>query len=176
MKGEVRSTIKQFVLSYDPQELRKWREGDRSVVPPEVLNWKGPGRQHGYAYGEFFVKRFLKVQGHQYVTSHFDLVSAKSKYVDENARIEKTIGTKTYSLLRDSIIRVKESGIRIENPDLCIIDEDKVFFAEVKKGTDKLRPPQRVFALVVSKVANLCFCVYKLIPVENVSISEVLPL
>ncbi len=176
MKGEVRSTIKQFVLSYDPQEFRKWREGDSSVVPPEVLNSKGPGRQHGYGYGEFFVKRFLKTQGHQYVTSHFDLISAKSKYAEENARIEKAIGTRTYSLLRDSIRRVKECGIRIENPDLCIIDRDKVFFAEVKKGTDKLRPPQRVFALVVSRVGNLFFHVYKLIPAESISISEVLPL
>lgn len=176
MKEEVRSTIKQFVLSYDPQELKSWREGDKSVVPPEVLTWKGPGRQHSYGFGEFFVKRFLKAQSHEYVTSHFDLISTKSKYFEENTRIEKVIGTRTYNLLRDSIRIIKKNGIRIENPDLCIIDRDKVFFAEVKKGKDSLRPPQRVFALVVSRVANLCFYVYKLIPAESVSISEVLPL
>ena len=44
--------IKCYNFKYDPDELRRWCEEGKELVPEEVLNWKDPGRQNGYGYGE----------------------------------------------------------------------------------------------------------------------------
>jgi hypothetical protein len=184
MEQEVRTTIKQFFMYYDSDELKRWRQGDRSLVPAEVFDWKGPGRRHGYGYAEFFAKRYFQNEGYM-VLNHFNLLDIKSKYADNNACIEKSIGQKTYLRLTETFHRVRKCRMRIENPDLCIIGPDKTFFVEAKKDKDDLRPPQRVFAILVSRVANLQFILFKIkaafgiydstIIVSDIPISEKIP-
>jgi len=172
--------IKEILLHYDPSELERWRQGDPALVTERVLQWDGPGMANGYGYGEFFVKRYLENKGHEVIANEFDIYSIKSKYRDNNLRIEAAMGSSEYNRFKDILHRMFDDGIKFEQPDLCVIGPE-VFFAEVKREQDPLRDPQAVFAIILQEVLGIPFKVYKLLPYgkeyspSTIYRSEILP-
>ena len=155
--------IEQILLHYDPLELERWRKGDPDLVPEWVIQWKGPGMEHGYGYGEFFVKRYLESKGYQVIANEYDIYSVKSKYKDNNLHIEAAIGSSEYIRFKDILHRISNDGIKFEQPDLCVIGPE-IYFAEVKRDLDKLRDSQSVYAIILWEVLGIPFKVYKLLP------------
>jgi len=147
--------IKKLFSYYDPNELKRWRLSDS--------HHKGPGRLHGYGFAEFIAKRHFEKQGYV-VLKHFNLLTIKSKYADNNTRIREAIGYETYYNLTNALQKVRKCFGKIENPDLCVIGSNNTFFVEAKKDRDYLRPPQKLFAIVASQVANLQFVLFKIEP------------
>lgn len=136
--------IKCYNFKYDSDELRKWSEGDKELVPEEVLNWKGPGRQNGYGYGEYWVERYLKDKGYLVIAGEYNLSTDNSKYKENNVIIEKTIGEERYRKLIKRFREYEKEGKRIiEQPDIFAFKDDNYMFIEVKKDKDYLRDPQK---------------------------------
>lgn len=155
--------IEQILLHYDPTELERWRQGDPALVPERVLQWEGPGMANGYGYGEFFVKRYLESIGHEVIANEFDIYSGRSKYKDNNLRIEAAMGSSAYNVLKNVLHKMSDDGIKLEQPDLCIISP-QMFFGEVKRDKDELRDPQALFAVIIWELMGIPFKVYKLLP------------
>lgn len=163
MLKEYKLEIEQIVLHYDPLELERWRLGDPSLVPEKVLNGKGPGMANSYGYGEYFVQRNLTSKGHDVIANDYDIYSKKSKYRENNLLIEEALGQDNYSRLQSVLRNIANDGVKLEQPDLCII-KPELYFAEVKKGRDYLRNPQKVFSIVLWELLKVPFKVYKLVP------------
>lgn len=163
MMREFSVEIEQEAISYDPHELVRWRTGDPTIVPPQYLNRKGPGFSNGYGYVEYFVQRHLEENHFNVIANDFNLFTMNSKYHENNKRIEDSMGVMDYHKLQAILNRMYQAGIRIENPDLCIL-KPSLFFAEVKRGRDQLREPQIAFAIVFWELFRIPFKVYKLLP------------
>jgi len=167
VEQEFEVLITQVLVHYAPEELARWRQGDPTFVPAKVLAWNGPGRENGYGFAEFVAERYLRTLGHEVITNDFDIISKESKYAANNARIEATMGRSAYLNLQKALRMVLNSGMRIEQPDICVLGPEKVFFAEAKRDRDYLRPPQKLFAVLLSAIFNLSFVVYKILPHGN---------
>lgn len=163
MEIEHKFIVEQFLIHYDPEELKRWRKGDKLLVPERYLKFKGPGLSNGYGYGEFVAGRYLKDLGNEVIINDYGLIGTKSKYAYNNNRIESALGKEKFERLRKAIKILLEQSIRIEQPDLCVISPE-IFFAEVKRDKDSLRKPQRRFAALVSVIFHIPFKVYKILP------------
>jgi len=163
MLKEYELEIEQIILYYDPLELERWRIGDPSLVPEKVLNGKGPGMANGYGYGEYFVQRCLNSKGHEVIANEYDIYSKKSKYRENNLLIQEAIGQNNYSRLQNVLRNIAGDGVKLEQPDLCII-KPELYFAEVKKDRDYLRNSQKIFSIVLWELLKIPFKVYKLVP------------
>lgn len=138
--------IKEVRLLYDSKEFARWKSRDSSLVPEYFLNQGGRGVEQGYHYGEFFVYRYLREKGHEVVFPEcFNLVDKRSKHDSNNKLIEAAMGKERYAAFRESIRKLVESGVKVENPDLCVLSPT-LFFADVKKGNDFFRDSQKAFA------------------------------
>lgn len=157
-------TIEEVVLYYDPKELEKWKNRDPKLVPKYFLNHAGPGVSQGYHYGECFVNNHLIKKGNDVISPPecFNIFAKNTKFKENNKLIEKAMGSIKYCKLRDTLREMVKRGIKIENPDICVL-RPKLFFADVKKDKDKMRQPQDNFANACSKL-GIPFIVYKLIP------------
>lgn len=163
MNKEYTVKIEQEFITYDPFELEQWRLGNPNLVPQHWLNSKGPGLANGYGYGEFFVERHLEKTGAKVIANAFDIMSKKSKYIENNKCIEAVMGHKNYKRLQDVLNRIIKDGIKVENPDLCVL-KPNLFYAEVKKDKDRIRQSQKVFAIVIWEIFRIPFKIYKLLP------------
>jgi hypothetical protein len=160
--------IEQVLVPYNPETLLKWRQGDPTVVPPDVLNWKGPGRENGYGFAEYIVESHLVEMGFQVIVHKFDLFPRKkSKFEKNNAIIAEALGKEEYNCLQKAFGIIKDNKIGIEMPDICVI-RPEFHFIEVKRDKDKLRPPQIVFAATVSATLGIKFRLYKVLPVGTI--------
>ena len=155
--------MEEILLHYEPDELQRWRKGDRSLVPERLFRFKGPGLANGYGYAEFVVGRCLEEQGYEVITNEFGLIGNTSKYGKNNLRIESALGEEGYNRLRRSIKVIRDSGLWVEQPDICAISPT-VFFAEAKRNGDRLRKPQKRFAALASALLHVPFKVYKVLP------------
>lgn len=168
MEREYIFEIEQLLISYDPEELLKWRKGDPTTVPPDVLSWKGPGRENGYGYAEHIVKRYLEKEGFEVVANQFNLFPVKkSKYARNNTIIADVLGKEGYERFQKALAITKENGIKIEMPDICVL-RPEFHFIEVKRDTDKVRPPQVMFAALASAVLSTKFKICKVLPVGTI--------
>jgi hypothetical protein len=132
------------------------------LVPKYFLEHKGPGIEQGYHYGECKVWEYLRNKGNEVIFPEcFNLVDETSKHESNNSKIEAAMGTDKYSKLKSILRNMRASGIKVENPDICVISP-KIFFADVKKGGDKIRQPQINFAQACLKV-GIPFIVYHLV-------------
>jgi hypothetical protein len=155
--------IEKEFICFDPYELEQWRLGKSEVVPQYAQNWKGNGRANGYGYGEFVAKRHLEITDAEVIANDFNLFSLKSKYNENNKRIEKVMGEGKYKKLQEVLNKLYRDGIKVENPDLCIL-KPNLFFAEAKKGRDRLREQQIIFAIVIWELFRIPFKIYRLEP------------
>lgn len=161
--------IEQVLVPYDSKTLLKWRQGDPAFVPPDVLNWKGPGRENGYGYAEYIVKNHLVEMGFEVIVHQFNLFPVKkSKFKENNAIIAETLGKEKYDCLQKALGIIKDNNMKIEMPDICVI-RPEFHFIEVKRDTDRLRPPQIVFAATVSATLGIKFRLYKVLPIGTIS-------
>ncbi len=87
-------SIQQVVLHYHPGDLERWRQGDPTLVPADVLSWGGPGRQNGFGFAEFISECYLRWQGYETINTRYDLFAGRSKYAANNARIEEALGAR----------------------------------------------------------------------------------
>ncbi len=157
--------IEQVPLPYDPEELLKWRAGDPEIVPPEVLHWNGPGREHGYGYGEHIVKLFLEEKGLEMIVNQYNIFPVKkSKFEKNNAIILETLGKEKFNRLQKTLEIIIRNKLGIELPDICVL-RPSFHFIEVKRDNDRLRPSQVMFAAAISAAMNIQFKVYKLLPI-----------
>ncbi len=155
--------IEQEFVVYNPLELVQWRLRNPEVVPQHILDKKGHGVANGYMYGEFFMKRHLENEGLEVIANDFNLFSNKSKFRDNNKRIEEVMGSSNFNKLQIVFNNMYAAGIKIENPDLCIL-KPNLIFADVKKDKDKLRKPQDIFAIIIWELLKIPFKVYEIIP------------
>lgn len=95
----------------------------------------------------------------------YNLSADKSKYRENNALIEAAMGSDNYRLLQRAYRRVQESGIKVEQPDLCVLKPAGVSFVEVKRDPDRIRPPQQVFALLSSVLLGIPLTLCRVVPV-----------
>jgi len=154
--------VEQITIPYDKELLLKWKSRDVVTVPNFMLDWNGLGISNGYGFGEWMAEQFFRDKGY-YVFNEFDLLSAKTKFKRYNDMITSINGTDQLENFREAIQGSLESGNRVENPDLFVFNLDTCFFAEVKKGKDRLREPQmRFFYLakeylgIESKLVYVC--------------------
>lgn len=164
MKDSLKIVINQKLIHYKIGDLERWRIGDSSLVPKEVLEWKGPGRANGYGFAEFTVGNYLKEQGYEVIVNSFNLFSTNSKYKDNNQRIRTAMGNEKYDYFTSMISIVGKTGKSIEQPDICVIGPKEFFFVEAKRNKDFLRYSQKLFALISIGVFDIPFYVYKLLP------------
>lgn len=148
-------------------------------MPERVLNEKGYGMSNSYGYGEFVVERYLRNEGHEVIANDFNIYAIKSKFKENNLRIQEVMGRDNYYHLQDTLHRVSNHRIKIKYSDLCIL-RPELFFAEVKNDQDKLRKPQIVFAVALWELLGIPFKVYRLSPygepneVSPITVSKVL--
>jgi len=117
--------IEQVLLEYDPEELIRWRQGDPTIVPVEVLNCRGPGRVHGYGYAEHIVEKLLVNNGFEAIKDHYNLFPVKkSVYEHNNVIIAKALGKENYDRLQKALGIIRTNDIRIELPDICVVRPD----------------------------------------------------
>jgi len=155
--------IEKITIPYDKESLLRWKDRDASIVPSFMLDWNGPGISNGYGFGEWMAASFFRDLGYYVFTNEFDLLSDKTKFKRYNEMINTIIGLNQFEKFNEAIKNASERGFRIENPDLFVFDLDTCFFAEVKKGKDRLREPQMRFFYFVkehldieSKLIYLC--------------------
>lgn len=152
-----------FNFKYDPQELIRWRDGDKNFVPKEVLSWIGPGRKNGYGYGEFWAERYLKDNGYEVINGEYNLSTDKSKYIDNNNKIAEIIGLEKYQeLVKRFRAMEEESNGLIVQPDIFAYNGVEYKFIEVKKDKEKLRKPHINFVKLIKEELGIDFAMFNL--------------
>lgn len=115
--------------------MLKWREGDTEIVPLEVFNWNGPGREHGYGYAEHIVKLSLEEKGFELIVNQFNLFPVKkSKFTMYNAIIAEAMGKEKYDRLQKALEIIIKNKLGIELPDICVLSPH-FHFIEVKRDS-----------------------------------------
>jgi len=155
--------MEEIILEFDSSDLERWKRRDPALVPEYFLNHKGPGIEQGYHFGECFVWKKLIGDGNDVIFPEcFNIIDRNSKFDENNHMIAKAMGRKKYGQFRIIAESIRKAGMKIENPDICVISP-LLFFADVKRGNDKMREPQKIFALICS-LLDIPFKVYKLVP------------
>jgi hypothetical protein len=77
--------------------------------------------------------------------------------------IETMITPIQLQAFKETLQTIRNKGIKVENPDLFVFNLETFFFAEAKKGKDRLRNPQMIFFYLAkeflgidSKLIYLC--------------------
>jgi hypothetical protein len=142
-------------IPFDPEFLRRWREGDPEVVPPEVLAWKGNGRQFSYGSGEFWAARYFRSKEYE-VIEGYDLVSKKSIFKEHNAVIQFRLGEDRVKEFSAAAQKWNRAGFRVTtNLDMFIFNKDEAYFVDAKKGRDFLKPNQLRFIYLAQEILGV---------------------
>jgi hypothetical protein len=156
-------TIEKITIPYDKELLYQWKQRDPKIVPQYLMGCKGPGVRNGYGFGEWMAERFFRDNGYCVFANGFDLISNKSKYRSFNRMIETMITPIQLQAFKETLQTIRNKGIKVENPDLFVFNLETFFFAEAKKGKDRLRNPQMIFFYLAkeflgidSKLIYLC--------------------
>ncbi len=144
-------TIEQLTIPYKKVLLEQWKQKDPEIVPSFMLAWGGPGISHGYGFGEWMAEKYFRENGFYVFTNDFNLVSNTKKFKRLNIMIESLFSQEQLKGFIDAIKVNYQRGYTVENPDLFVFDSKTYFFAEVKKGKDKLRDPQARFIYLAEK-------------------------
>lgn len=144
-------TIEQIIIPYNRELLSRWKQKDPEVVPHFMMNVKGPGISNGYSFGEWMAERYLRNQGYYIFSNDFDFISKKTKFERFNKMIETMFSEEQLSDFKTNANINSQNGYSVENIDLFVYDLENHFFAEVKKGKDKLREQQMRFMYLAKK-------------------------
>jgi hypothetical protein len=147
--------IERVTIPYKKELLKQWKQRDPKIVPQFMLGWNGPGISNGYGFGEWMAERYFRDNGLYIFTNDFDLLSISSKYLRYNMMIETMIPPRKLQTFKEVLQVITEKKYAIENPDLFVFNLETCFFAEVKKGKDKLREPQMRFFYLVKKYLGI---------------------
>ncbi len=126
MDRDYRVEIPQFLIHYDPKELRQWKSADPAVVPSDVLDWKGPGLSGGYGYSEFVSERQLRSRSFEVLNTNYDLFAEKSKYGANNRRVEAVSGTWGMPGYAMAFARCDKPGIASSSPTSLFMRRTKL--------------------------------------------------
>lgn len=148
-------TIEQITIPYKNEILSKWKQRDTEIVPAFMLDWGGPGISNGYGFGEWMAERYFRDKGYYVLTNEFDLISKVSKFHKFNKIIETMVSKEELDNFKSCVNTSIQNGYSVENIDLFIYNLDNHFFAEVKKGNDKLREPQMRFIYLTEKYLGI---------------------
>jgi hypothetical protein len=126
-------------IPFDSKLEQKWRERDPSVVPDYALKWNGPGVKHSYGFGEWFASEFFQRQGYKVINNDYNLVSKTSQFQSNNDVISSVIGKGKIKLFGEKARELISTGVNVvTNLDPFVYNNHDCFFAEVKKGKDRL--------------------------------------
>jgi hypothetical protein len=144
--------IEKITLPAEKDTLLLWKKRNPSIVPEFALNWKGNGVSNGYGFGEWVAEKYFRSQGYYVINDEFDLFSLRSKYKVYNNIIAQILGIDKVEQFSMRAKELYKAGYKIENLDLFIFNTNTCFFAEVKKGTDFLRDPQKRFMFLSENI------------------------
>jgi VRR-NUC domain len=147
--------VRELVLVYQQAELDDWLAGDRSLIPffvdPKALVRNSPARH----FGEMFALRhYHQTEGWKGFSAYAlgpELPGSLRRQAGR-AKIQEIIPARALDRLRALRGTSPDRRFGGGTPDLFLYDElGRYKFAEVKKGTDRLRPPQlRCLAQIAS--------------------------
>lgn len=138
-------TISKITIPYDQELLHKWKRRDPVIVPAFLLGRKGPGISNGYGFGEWHAEQYFRSHGYHVFTDEFNFLSKKSMFDPYNRMIATLIDHERITAFEQEVDQLIERNVSIENPDMFVYNLDSIFFAEVKKGRDRLRESQLRF-------------------------------
>lgn len=147
--------IEKIIVPFQKEMLLQWKDRDPNIVPKFMLNSKGPGTSNGYGFGEWMAERYFRELGYYVFTNDFDLYSKKTKYQRINKMIETLVSPEKMQVFKAALHEAYHKGFKVENPDLFVFDLQTCFFAEVKKGKDKLREPQNRFLYLAKEILDI---------------------
>lgn len=156
-------TIEKITIPFNKELLDSWKRRDPEVVPNFMLEKNGPGVSNGYGFGEWIAERYLRNKGYYIFSNDFNFISKTSKFFRFNKMIETMFSREQLDNFKAIINLNQENKLPVENIDLFVYDSKDSYFAEVKKGRDKLRDPQIRFIYLAknclgidSKLIYLC--------------------
>lgn len=166
--------VERITIPFQKNLLVRWKERDISLVPEYALNRDGKGVSRGYGFGEWLAEAYFRNKGYYIINNEFDLFSKKSKYRTYNDIIALMIGKERIDTFKKVTNSLYQKGYKTENIDLFIYNTESFFFAEAKKGKDKLREEQIRFMYLAKEILDTeCKLIY-LSDVDNKVSSEVI--
>ncbi len=158
--GEVRVlmqiTVEEITIPFDNHIMERWRMRDPLVVPKERLEWRGPGIENSFGFGEWLAGNYFREQGYHVIDSGYNLVSKTSKFKENNDVIASIVGRDALQLFKTAVQSYLGKGCKITSDlDLFIYKDDASYFVDAKKGADRLRLNQIHFMYLAKKILGI---------------------
>lgn len=139
-------STREKVLVYKKEQLESWRAGDKGLVSDFMTVPPAVEHQPVYHFGEALALRhYHDTEGWKgYCFYTLSRQADTGAFKDGNDAVEEVVPV--HDLRRLNLVRIADPLTKNNagQPDLFLYREPGQFmFAEIKKQTDRLRPPQR---------------------------------
>jgi hypothetical protein len=138
----MRHEFREVVLTYGPEELARWKSGDKWLIPPFAECYPIVKNQPAYHFGEYFTfDHFYRSEG--WKGFRFFVLNCVgdyeyARYGPGGRKIEQMVGKQ-----RLEQFRVACEHMFAGEPDLFLYkDSGEMLFLETKKGEDRINETQ----------------------------------